>query len=97
MEGVVPSQITPLQNCPRQYHPQHLKKKKYYFYYYQIDGGDFAIGRSNLHSNVWLDRPLYKVLHLFFDGYANTANSFRCYHIGYRDWKFLKDGNRRIS
>jgi hypothetical protein len=52
MEGVVPSQITPLQNCPRQYHPQHLKKKKYYFYYYQIDGGDFAIGRSNLHSNV---------------------------------------------
>jgi hypothetical protein len=36
------------------------------------------MGRSNLHSNVWLDRPLYKVLHLFFDGYANTANSFLC-------------------
>ena len=32
--------------------PQHLKKNKYYYYNYEIDGGDFAMGRSNLHSNV---------------------------------------------
>ena len=72
-------------------------KNKYYYYYYEIDGGDFAMGQFNLHSNVWLDRPLCKALHLFFDRYANTANSFLCYHTGYRDWKFLKDRSRRIS